>query len=92
MEAIWNHLSKVDLPNNILQTSGGHQRGKGAGSLLISNRWNTWKKELTKKWVNGYISNFDYLMSLNTLAGRSFNDLTQVCKLDYKIFLLLTVN
>jgi hypothetical protein len=25
------------------------------------------------------ISNFEYLMQLNTLAGRSYNDITQVC-------------
>ncbi|SCV00859.1 LAMI_0G07778g1_1 [Lachancea mirantina] len=30
-----------------------------------------------KKWQNGQISNFFYLMIVNTLAGRTFNDLTQ---------------
>lgn len=30
-----------------------------------------------EKWARREISNFDYLMHLNTLAGRSFNDLTQ---------------
>ncbi len=33
--------------------------------------------ELTQKWVNRKISNFTYLMHLNTLAGRTYNDLTQ---------------
>ena len=28
-------------------------------------------------WVNRRISNFDYLMKLNTIAGRSYNDITQ---------------
>jgi len=32
---------------------------------------------VTERWVNGEISNFAYLMFLNTLAGRSYNDLTQ---------------
>ncbi|XP_023703751.1 neurobeachin-like protein 1 isoform X2 [Cryptotermes secundus] len=32
---------------------------------------------LTHKWVNREISNFDYLMQLNTLAGRTYNDLSQ---------------
>lgn len=32
---------------------------------------------LTERWVKREICNFDYLMHLNTLAGRSFNDLTQ---------------
>jgi hypothetical protein len=31
----------------------------------------------TKKWMKGEISNFHYLMLVNTLAGRTFNDLTQ---------------
>lgn len=34
-------------------------------------------EELTKKWRVGEISNFDYLLRLNSLSHRSFNDLTQ---------------
>lgn len=33
--------------------------------------------EVTDLWINGKISNFDYLMAINTLAGRTFNDITQ---------------
>lgn len=33
--------------------------------------------EIQKKWMTSKISNFDYLMALNTLAGRSYNDLCQ---------------
>eukprot|EP01061_Rhynchopus_euleeides_P023171 TRINITY_DN37724_c0_g1_i2.p1 TRINITY_DN37724_c0_g1~~TRINITY_DN37724_c0_g1_i2.p1 ORF type:complete len:1372 (+),score=598.18 TRINITY_DN37724_c0_g1_i2:35-4150(+) len=33
----------------------------------------TWQE----KWQRGEITNFQYIMSLNTMAGRSFNDLTQ---------------
>uniref|UniRef100_A0AAR2KLP0 Neurobeachin-like protein 2 n=1 Tax=Pygocentrus nattereri TaxID=42514 RepID=A0AAR2KLP0_PYGNA len=32
---------------------------------------------LFQKWVNREISNFDYLMQLNTIAGRTYNDLAQ---------------
>jgi len=39
------------------------------GSILQSS--------ITDKWVNGEVSNFEYLLHINTLAGRSFNDLTQ---------------
>lgn len=31
----------------------------------------------TQKWVNREISNFDYLMQLNTIAGRTYNNLAQ---------------
>ena len=31
----------------------------------------------TRKWLKGEISNFHYLMLVNTMAGRTFNDLTQ---------------
>jgi hypothetical protein len=30
-----------------------------------------------KKWLAGQVSNFDYIMALNTFSGRSFNDLRQ---------------
>ncbi|XP_068091322.1 neurobeachin-like protein 2 isoform X2 [Hyperolius riggenbachi] len=33
--------------------------------------------KLTEKWVWREISNFEYLMQLNTIAGRTYNDLSQ---------------
>ncbi|CAI5523906.1 unnamed protein product [Closterium sp. Naga37s-1] len=33
--------------------------------------------QLTERWLRREITNFDYLMQLNTLAGRTFNDVTQ---------------
>lgn len=32
---------------------------------------------LEQKWVQRELSNFEYLMQLNTIAGRSYNDLSQ---------------
>ncbi|XP_076368453.1 neurobeachin-like protein 1 [Tachypleus tridentatus] len=32
---------------------------------------------LTTKWIQREISNFEYLMQLNTIAGRTYNDLSQ---------------
>jgi hypothetical protein len=37
-----------------------------------------YEHKVQEKWVDGKMSNFDYLMALNTLAGRSYNDLCQV--------------
>ena len=35
------------------------------------------KSSMTAKWQRREISNFDYLMYLNTIAGRTHNDLNQ---------------
>eukprot|EP00850_Spirogloea_muscicola_P020769 SM000226S07410 [mRNA] locus=s226:160492:175617:+ [translate_table: standard] len=35
------------------------------------------RSQLTERWVRREISNFEYLMQLNTLAGRTYNDITQ---------------
>merc|ERR1712018_98977 len=34
-------------------------------------------EKITKRWVDGDMTNFDYLMQLNKYAGRTFNDLMQ---------------
>lgn len=44
---------------------------------VLSTLSNFSEFDATKQWVNGEISNFYYLMILNTLAGRTLNDLTQ---------------
>jgi hypothetical protein len=36
-----------------------------------------------EKWLSGQMTNFEYLMSLNTISGRSFNDLCQVGRNSY---------
>nr|XP_032805834.1 WD repeat and FYVE domain-containing protein 3-like isoform X3 [Petromyzon marinus] len=46
-----------------------------AGSGLLSGL--VGERSVTQRWVHGEISNFQYLMHLNTLAGRSYNDLMQ---------------
>ncbi|KAK7475305.1 hypothetical protein BaRGS_00033452 [Batillaria attramentaria] len=42
---------------------------------------------MTQKWQRREISNFDYIMYLNTIAGRSYNDLNQ-----YHVFPWVLVN
>jgi hypothetical protein len=36
------------------------------------------RSDLTARWCRREMSNFDYLMALNTLAGRTYNDIAQV--------------
>ena len=43
----------------------------------LDGKWILRKKALTEDWLHWRISNFDYLMQLNQLASRSFNDLSQ---------------
>ncbi|KAI9774489.1 MAG: hypothetical protein M1835_006031, partial [Candelina submexicana] len=47
------------------------------GSKFANVFNSTTSNPATRKWVRGDISNFHYLMLINTLAGRTFNDLTQ---------------
>ena len=39
--------------------------------------WHSSRAALTEAWHRREISNFEYLMELNTLAGRTYNDLNQ---------------
>lgn len=47
------------------------------GSRFTSVFAQTTSDPATRKWMRGEISNFHYLMLVNTMAGRTFNDLTQ---------------
>ncbi|ODV89993.1 hypothetical protein CANCADRAFT_99255 [Tortispora caseinolytica NRRL Y-17796] len=47
------------------------------GSKLSSAFANGGEPAITKEWTAGRVSNFHYLVALNTIAGRTFNDLTQ---------------
>ncbi|KAJ9586850.1 hypothetical protein L9F63_019532, partial [Diploptera punctata] len=65
------------IADSALQSVAGQKRtanveqGAGLLSSLIG------ETSVTQRWVRGEISNFQYLMHLNTLAGRSYNDLMQ---------------
>lgn len=44
----------------------------------MSPYWLVFEHGVQEKWVSGKMSNFEYLMALNTISGRSYNDLCQV--------------
>ena len=47
--------------------------GSRLGTFFNSSPWNP----VLKRWQRGEMSNFHYLMMVNTMAGRTFNDFTQ---------------
>ncbi|EPE05252.1 beige beach domain-containing protein [Ophiostoma piceae UAMH 11346] len=47
--------------------------GSKFGSIFNSSPWSP----SMRRWQKGETSNFNYLMQVNTMAGRTFNDLTQ---------------
>src|SRR4051812_39507875 len=62
-DSAYDSILSLELPNRV-----DYEYEVSGGMLKMS---------VTKKWKKGLISNFEYLIHLNTLAGRSFNDLTQ---------------
>jgi hypothetical protein len=46
-------------------------------TLSIPVVFRSFRERLTRSWLDGELSNFVYIMYLNTLAGRSTNDLAQ---------------
>ncbi|ONK60513.1 uncharacterized protein A4U43_C08F19280 [Asparagus officinalis] len=75
-EEVFKNLVAMNLPrNSMLDTtiSGTSKQDNNEGSRLFK----IMAKSFSKRWQNGEISNFQYLMHLNTLAGRGYSDLTQ---------------
>ncbi|XP_062319191.1 WD repeat- and FYVE domain-containing protein 4 isoform X1 [Osmerus eperlanus] len=53
-------------------------RGRGVAEVLTNTRKTPMLEKMTLvRWQRGEMSNFEYLMHLNTLAGRTYSDLMQ---------------
>ncbi|XP_060728472.1 WD repeat- and FYVE domain-containing protein 4 isoform X2 [Tachysurus vachellii] len=53
-------------------------KGRGVTEAVLNARkTGALEKTVITKWQKGEMSNFEYLMHLNTLAGRTYNDLMQ---------------
>ncbi|GMI66498.1 SPIRRIG, Beach-Domain Homolog A1 [Hibiscus trionum] len=75
-DEVFKNLVAMNLPrNSMLDTtiSGSTKQESSEGGRLFKIT----AKSFSKRWQNGEISNFQYLMHLNTLAGRGYSDLTQ---------------
>lgn len=62
-----------DLNDTLPLLSQGAHPGPGLTSRLLNKS----VEHVTRLWVNNYMSNFDYLLYLNVVSGRSFNDYSQ---------------
>lgn len=69
-EIILSKVLQSKLPNSIFSSSYGT-------FISYSKFMNNLKAKIVSQWVAGKMSNFDFIMHLNSFAGRSFNDLTQ---------------
>ncbi|CAH1794598.1 unnamed protein product [Owenia fusiformis] len=67
----------TSITDNAQQSVSGQKQNAKVepGTGLISSLMG--EKSVTQRWERGEISNFQYIMALNTLAGRSYNDLMQ---------------
>ncbi|KAL1508880.1 hypothetical protein ABEB36_003702 [Hypothenemus hampei] len=67
----------TNISDSAQQSVAGQKRNANVeqATSLLSNLIG--ETTVTQRWVRGEISNFQYLMYLNTLAGRSYNDLMQ---------------
>ncbi|PIK52861.1 putative WD repeat and FYVE domain-containing protein 3-like [Apostichopus japonicus] len=65
------------LTDSASESVTGHRRNMQVegGANFLGNLIG--EKSVTQRWERREISNFQYLMSLNSLAGRSYNDLMQ---------------
>ncbi|TMW56707.1 hypothetical protein Poli38472_006717 [Pythium oligandrum] len=61
---------------NVRGAANGMDRTAVSGDLYSQLR-KLLRQNMTERWIAREITNFEYLMHLNTLAGRSYNDLTQ---------------
>ncbi len=48
-----------------------------SASQLIGQFLNLGQQSMTQRWQRAEVSNFEYLMYLNTMAGRTYNYLSQ---------------
>lgn len=66
---VFDSKEQRDEIHSVIVQSGAFLRGKGASQPSL--------EAVTRRWQKKQLSNFEYLMYLNTEADRSMNDLTQ---------------
>ncbi|KAF9437108.1 hypothetical protein BGZ76_001981 [Entomortierella beljakovae] len=72
-----NSLQMGDRSAMVEPSSNNNQTPSSLGSKIANIFAPSSIADITAKWERHEISNFQYLMHLNTMAGRTYNDLTQ---------------
>ena len=72
-ERVYKQFGKLELPNHVMQV--GIEVGKHLSAFTAVKRILSFQKSVTQRWQERDISNFEYLMQLNMIAGRSYNEL-----------------
>ena len=68
-------MADIDGEAELLVASTGTDDGSPTAAQLVMTVGLMGETWVTQRWVHDELSNFQYLMHLNTLAGRSYNDL-----------------
>jgi len=69
-EEVLTKVMASPLPHSIFSSFMGT-------SINYRKFMSSWKSKIVSQWVNGKMTNFEFLMHMNSFAGRTYNDLTQ---------------
>lgn len=74
-----NPVARELVYNKIIQRGSKHFKTTGDSLQRLRHQFlgASPLQELTESWSTGEISNFEYLIKLNNIAGRTYNDFTQ---------------
>lgn len=75
-DKLYSHIFAMDLPLMERPSTSFFSR-LSLNSNPSPVRPISTRDSMTEQWQKGALTNFEYLMHLNSMAGRSFNDLTQ---------------
>jgi hypothetical protein len=72
-EEVLTKVLSTPLPSSIFSSSvlGG------STSINYKKFMNNLRAKITSQWVQGKMTNFEFIMHMNSFAGRTYNDLTQ---------------
>jgi len=71
-EEVLSKVLSTPLPSSIFSSSS-----LTSTSINYKKFMTNLRAKITSQWVQGKITNFDFIMHMNSFAGRSYNDLTQ---------------